>query len=197
MSWSQSPTQSNPKEFQSFDLLSIFRILSTQCSQLSIQAFVKGVYEIHGVCYIQHALATDWLISWFLPPSLSQSVCSCIWWIHSHTQWGGCQSLFSLRSYLPTQGYIVWPELMSFNQFHPSSIMSLELCLGMFDHTQHSGWSSVWSLRITTVQGKVPLHVPTGFHYKTEDNHWASLLCVHILSTCPSGVSLRVGVALS
>ena len=32
--------------------------------------------------------------------------------------------------------------------------------------------------------GKVPLCVPTVFHYKTEDNHCASLLCVHILSTC-------------
>src|SRR5882724_4034215 len=85
---------------------------------------------------------------------------------------------------------------MSFCQFNLSSIISLELCLGMFDHTQHSGHSSVCSLRITTVLGKVPLHVPTVFHYKTEDNHCTSLLCVHILSTCPSGVSLRVGVAL-
>src|SRR5882724_8407148 len=85
---------------------------------------------------------------------------------------------------------------MSFCQFNLSSIISLELCLGMFDHTQHSGHSSVCSLRITTVLGKGPLHVPTVFHYKTEDNHCTSLWCVHILSTCPSGVSLRVGVAL-
>ena len=80
------------------------------------------------------------------------------------------------RSDCPTWGHIIQPELMSFGQFYPSSIISLELCFGMFDHTWHSGCSSVWSLRITTVLV------------------W---LYVHILSTCTSGVSLRVRVALS
>jgi len=98
--------------------------------------------------------------------------------VHSLSGFILCQGSFSLRSYYPSQGHTVWPELMSFSQSGPSSNISSELCSGMFDHTWHSGHSSVWSwsLRIITV---------------------LACLCDHILSTCPSGVSPRVAVALS
>jgi len=85
-----------------------------------------------------------------------------LWW---------CQGSFSLRPYLLTWGHIIWPKLMPFGEFCLSSIISLELHLGMVDHTQHSGHSPVWSLRITTVLGKFPLHVSIVVHYKTEDNY--------------------------
>ena len=48
----------HPATAFSFDLLRIFMILSTRCPQLSAQAFVKGVCELHGVCHVQHALYT-------------------------------------------------------------------------------------------------------------------------------------------
>jgi len=69
-----------------------------------------------------------------------------------------CQVSFFLKLYHPTQGCISWPKLMSFSWFSPSSNISSELCLGMFDHNWCCGCSSVWSLRITTALSKVPLH---------------------------------------
>ena len=104
--------------------------------------------------------------------------------------------LFSLKLYLPSWGHIVWPKLMSFTPFCPSSNISLELCSGMFNHTQCSGCSSVWSLRITTALGNVLHCVSTVVHYKLRITTVLACLCGHILSTDPSGVSLRVGVAL-
>jgi len=54
-----------------------------------------------------------------------------------------------LRSYLPTWVYVIRSVLSG-------SIIISELHLGMFDHTQHSGHFSAWSLRVATVLGKVP-----------------------------------------
>jgi len=106
---------------------------------------------------------------------------------------------FSLRPYHQTQVHIVQPELKSFGQFHLSSNIISELCFGDVHHTWCNGHSPVWSLRITTVLGKFPLMYPLLFIIKLRITTVIVLacLCVHILTTCPSGVSLKVGVALS
>ena len=53
----------------------------------------------------------------------------------------------------------------------------------MFYLTQCSECSSVWSLSITTTQGKAPLHVSTVVHFKLSITTVLECLCVHILST--------------
>ena len=122
------------------------------------------------------------------------------WKIVDHMEmswWCDCLGSLHLRLYLQNQGCIFWPEIMSFSWFHSGSIISSGIHSGMFDHTWHSGCSSAWSLKMTTVLGKAPLCVSTIVYYKLRITTALACLCVHSLWTCPSRVSLRVGVALS
>ena len=104
-------------------------------------------------------------IPWIQSPPAGLQVNMC--WDTAPLRWGWMSVFILFKVY--------WPKFMSFSWLCPSSDIGLELCLGMFHYTWPSGHSSVWSLRITTVLGKVPLCVFTIVHYKTQDNHCASL----------------------
>jgi len=85
-----------------------------------------------------------------------------------------------------TQAYVI-------GQFSPSCIISSEFHW-MFYHSCTVGAPQLIS-EDNTVLGKVPLCASTVVHYKLRITT-ALVIVVHILSTCPFGVSLRVGVAL-
>jgi len=82
-----------------------------------------------------------------LPSTTCTLYATCILFIAEQAWAGGqvgkwCQGSFHLRWYLLNWGHDFGHKLMSFGQFHLSSIISLELHLGMFDCTWYH--ASYW-----------------------------------------------------